>query len=271
MSEVAEETIPHVTEEALGLLPERVILLGFRGSVVHGTYRPSSDPNSVDDIDLMAVHVGPLEHYLGFRRKGQETLDRSSGPWDVVSYEIRHYFALLRKNNPNVQQLLWTPERFIVRSTELGDRLREHRRLFLSKQAFDAFNGYAYSQFKKLEKKDHRGYMGQKRKKLVELHGYDTKYAAHLIRLIRMGCEYLRYGEVVLPRPDADELLAIKDGEWTLQEVRQAAKAGFAALREAKEDSPLPARADQEAIERLLMDTVAGFHGLTQGTPEETT
>lgn len=257
-----DETIPHVTEEALGLLPERVILLGFRGSVVHGTYRPPENPNSVDDIDLMAVHVGPLEHYLGFRRKGQETVDESSGPWDVVSYEVRHYFKLLRKNNPNVQQLLWTPERFIVQATDLGQRLRTRREMFLSKQAYDAFNGYAYSQYQKLEKKDHRGYMGQKRKKLVERHGYDTKYASHLIRLIRMGCEYLRAGKVQLPRPDADELLAIKRGEWTLQEVRDAAREGFDALEKARDESPLPETAHHDEIEGLLMRTVADYHGL---------
>jgi hypothetical protein len=50
------------------LLPEGLITLCWRGSVAHGMYVPSSDPDSIDDKDLMGVYVGPVEHYLGFVR-----------------------------------------------------------------------------------------------------------------------------------------------------------------------------------------------------------
>ena len=33
------------------LPPQGLILLGYRGSISHGTYEPSEDPNSIDDID----------------------------------------------------------------------------------------------------------------------------------------------------------------------------------------------------------------------------
>lgn len=32
-------------------------LEGFRGSQAHGTYIPSDDPNSIDDIDYMGIYV----------------------------------------------------------------------------------------------------------------------------------------------------------------------------------------------------------------------
>lgn len=57
--------------------------------------------------------------------------------------------------------------------------------------------------------------MGERRKALVRRHGYDTKNAAHLIRLLRMGIEFLQSGELLVDRSghDAGELLAIKRGE----------------------------------------------------------
>ena len=49
-------------------------------------------------------------------------------------------------------------------------------------------------------------------------------YAAHLIRLLRMGIEFLRDGEMRVDRGglDATELLDIKHGTWTLEQVQAA-------------------------------------------------
>ena len=32
-------------------------------------YVPKSDPDSIDDKDLMGVYIAPIEHYLGFGRR----------------------------------------------------------------------------------------------------------------------------------------------------------------------------------------------------------
>jgi len=58
------------------------------------------------------------------------------------------------------------------------------------------------------------GYMGKKRRELVRRVGYDAKNAAHLIRLLRMGIEFLTEGTLYVERPDAAELLDIKRGVW---------------------------------------------------------
>jgi hypothetical protein len=57
------------------------------------------------------------------------------------------------------------------------------------------------------------------RGELEEQFGYDTKHAMHLVRLLRMGVEALRDGEIIVKRPDADELLAIRAGSWTYDEI----------------------------------------------------
>jgi predicted nucleotidyltransferase len=53
--------------------------------------------------------------------------------------------------------------------------------------------------------------------------GYDCKHAMHLIRLARMCMEILKTGEVHVDRTgiDADELIAIRDGAWSFDKVRE--------------------------------------------------
>ena len=41
------------------LLPEGLILLGYRGIIAHGMYVPQENPNSIDDKDVMGVFVAP--------------------------------------------------------------------------------------------------------------------------------------------------------------------------------------------------------------------
>lgn len=64
----------------------------------------------------------------------------------------------------------------------------------------------------------------EKRSELEEKFGYDTKHASHLVRLLRMGAEALETGKLVVRRPDAAELLAIRNGAWTYEEVVEYAE-----------------------------------------------
>lgn len=59
----------------------------------------------------------------------------------------------------------------------------------------------------------------EKRSELEEQFGYDTKHAMHLVRLLRMGVEALRDGQIVVKRPDAHELLAIRNGAWKYEDL----------------------------------------------------
>src|SRR6185436_7068494 len=53
------------------------------------------------------------------------------------------------------------------------------------------------------------------RAELETRYGYDTKHAMHLIRLLRMGEEVLSGKGVIVRRPDAADLRAIREGAWT--------------------------------------------------------
>src|SRR4051812_30660265 len=89
------------------------IITAWRGSIAHGTYAPSSDPNSIDDKDLMCVDILPLDFYWGLHDDymgRRQTVEIKEGEWDVVCYEFLKMVRLLKRGNPNVISLLWLPK-----------------------------------------------------------------------------------------------------------------------------------------------------------------
>jgi hypothetical protein len=57
------------------------------------------------------------------------------------------------------------------------------------------------------------------RANLEAKYGYDCKHAAHLFRLIGEGIELLTTGQITFPRPSAEDLLAIRHGKYTYDEL----------------------------------------------------
>ena len=236
-------------------LGEWSILHRYRGSTAHGMYVPPSDPNSLSDMDTMSVCVPSLDYYFGLKEYGsRQTKEIKQGEWDVVIYMLQKFINLLYKGNPNVLTLLWLDPQHYIQIKSAGQYLIDQRELFVGKHVYQSFTGYAYSQLNRMERINFKGYMGEKRKRLVMKHGYDTKNAAHLIRLLRMGIEFLRDGTVQVARPDAAELLGIKRGEWTLEQVKSEAEHLFAHAEEGYKRSSLPEKPDFEAVHRLALE-----------------
>ncbi|MEN6535526.1 MAG: nucleotidyltransferase domain-containing protein [Bryobacteraceae bacterium] len=94
------------------------------------------------------------------------------------------------------------------------------------------------------------------RAKLEANWGYDTKHAGHLVRLTRMCREILETGKVIVRRPDADELLAIRRGAWTYEQLREWQATEDAALEEVAAKSNLPKSPDVEAIDRMCVELI---------------
>lgn len=233
------------------------ILHAYRGSIAHGMYEPSSNPNSIDDKDTMAFCVPSVEHYLGLSQYGSRgTREIKAGEWDIVIYEARKAVGLLEGGNPNVLAILWLEPNYYIHVSDAGRLLLDHRDLFVGRHVYKPFIGYATQQLYKMEHGAFNGYMGERRKRLVKQHGYDTKNAAHLIRLLRMGIEFLRDGELNVLRHDAVELLAIKHGEWSLEKVKAEAERLFRRAEDVYDRSTLPARPDHERVNELCVAIV---------------
>ncbi len=97
------------------------------------------------------------------------------------------------------------------------------------------------------------------RAELEARYGYDTKHATHLLRLLRMGEEILREGVVRVLRPDAEWLLAVRNGALTYDAVLALAAEHQARLAAVIASSPLPAEPAVTAADALLIELQTEF------------
>uniref|UniRef100_A0AAU8GFC8 Nucleotidyltransferase n=1 Tax=Salmonella phage vB_SEnST11_KE22 TaxID=3161173 RepID=A0AAU8GFC8_9CAUD len=134
---------------------------------------------------------------------------------------------------------------------QLSDSDKKRKPLFIVK--------YLAEEHKQAKEK-HRNYWTWKenrneaRHELEVQYGYDTKHAMHLVRLMRMAEEILTDGKVLVKRPDAQELLDIRGGKWTLDELLAWADEKDRYIREdLYKKTDLPRATDLDLAARVLM------------------
>jgi len=268
------------------VLLSSIIFECVTGSQLYGT------ASSESDVDIRGVFIPPQEYYFGFLNNVEQV--ESKVP-DVTCWEIRKFFKLCLDNNPNILELLFIPDEFILKTTKYWDEIIENRNIFISTKALHTFSGYAVSQLHRI--KQHREWLlhpierqpqrsdfglpsdrslvtpdqlnafteltlnysnkivqdlqidvnflnilqrekaflnanikwnnyekwkkerNPARAELEAEFGYDTKHASHLARLINEGAELLTTGMITFPRPDKDELLKIRGGGYSYDEL----------------------------------------------------
>lgn len=128
-------------------LPDsNVVLHAISGSRAYGLSTPQSD------TDIKGVFILPQKEFYGLDYT--EQINNSTN--DVVFYELKRFFELLLKNNPNILELLATPVSSLLYKHPLIERITPE--LFLSKFCRQTFVQYAEAQIKKargLNKKIH--------------------------------------------------------------------------------------------------------------------
>lgn len=216
------------------------------GSHAYGTNTEDSD------VDVRGVWIPPL-HRMIDSFTSPKVREHTVGALDVVLQPINKFLRLCAQANPNILDWLFVPDDCkLYMDRKFEAQVVKRRDLFLSKQIYPRFKGYAESHFQKME----RGvtpHLGDKRKKDVESHGYSTKNAMHLIRLARMGCEALETGQYNVRRPDAEELLAIRRGEWTLAAVKAEGRKLLARMDHAALTTKLPDRVPMEEVAKMVV------------------
>ena len=77
--------------------------------------------------------------------------------------------------------------------------------------------------------------------------------------------EILETGRVVVKRPDAEELLGIRNGDWPFDKLVEWAEREDLALEEVARTSPLPHGPDRSALDALCIRMVEkmGFNSAT--------
>ena len=138
------------------------------GSKSFGLNTPTSD------TDIKGVYYLPKEKFFGLEYIPQISNETN----DEVYYEIGRFVELLIKNNPNILEILATPDDCILYKHPLFEKLKIED--FLSKLCKDTFAGYAMTQIKKargLNKKIVNP-MAKEKKSLLDfcyvLKGYET-------------------------------------------------------------------------------------------------
>ena len=84
----------------------------------------------------------------------------------------------------------------------------------------------------------------------IGYHG-NCKHAMHLIRLARTGYELLLTGKINTTRPDREELLAIRNGEWSYERLLEEFEKLDKAMDAAYANSVLPHSVDKDKINQL--------------------
>ena len=261
--------LPKVPEE---VLVDNLILLGYRGSISHNMYIPNTDPNSTDDIDLIGVFLASPDFYIGVKdpdiskkQQEKETVEVKKEVngvlWDCVYYELQKFVTLLLKGNPNVLSFLWIKREHYLDIKEHGMMILQNRYAFLGKdRLYESFTGYAYGQALKMEHSRTEGYMGEKRKRLVEKYGYDISQAAHVIRILLTGTELLKTGDMEVFRiKDVDMLLDIKRGNWSLEDVKKLAEELFKEAEVEYNRSILPEKADHHRANIMVINILGDY------------
>jgi hypothetical protein len=95
-----------------------------------------------------------------------------------------------------------------------------------------------------------------KRAVLEAKYGFDAKFAMHLVRLLRECREILTEGTIHVRRPDAAELLAIRNGAWSYDYLMSWAAEQDAELWEMGKASSLPHSPDRVALDKLCQEIV---------------
>lgn len=365
-------------------LLDNTILLTLSGSRAYGMHNDNSD------IDLHGVLIPDREYIFGFNKRCEQynsseemkvfvpllepNLQRIAQETKLEGtvYAIQKFFALASDCNPNLIQTIFCEKDCILKSTPLGDKLIEHRDMFLSKNARFRFSGYAMQQLKRLQ--SHRQYLlspmteppnrsdfglketyeipkaellaaraavakqldcwsdgfihgveestkmriresiaqllaelkvmenhrlqlactklgfdsnfigyfqkeheyfracqdwdkyqkwqrdrNPERAKMEAEFGYDGKHASHLVRLMRMCIEILRDGQVLVKRPDAQELLQIRNGLWTYERLIEYAAEMDAEAANLYQTSSLRKVPDINFLDNLCMELVEEF------------
>ena len=101
---------------------------------------------------------------------------------------------------------------------------------------------------------------GDRARAAMNNEGIDWKAISHAVRVARQAIELLTTGKITFPRPDAVELLAIKQGKIPYDEVEPMLESLVAEVQSISLTSTLPEKSDMNYVDELV------FHYYTQQT-----
>jgi uncharacterized protein len=204
-----------------------------------------TDLTHLTDAELLR-----LQHLMTGKVKAVE--------YDFSVYNIVKFFHLCMENNPNMLDSLSVPRNCVIHSTEIGELIRENKKLFFHKGCYQKLRGYAYAQLSKIRNKTNSS--NPKRASDIEKYGMDTKFAYHVARLV-LECEQILSTHDLDLQRDRELLKSIRRGEWSLERLEQWFQDKERTLEELYVRSDLRNTPDEGAIKSLLVQCLEHHYG----------
>jgi uncharacterized protein len=234
---------------------DHLILRTTVGSVVHGLSNPGTD-----DRDEMGVCIEPPEYLLGFKRfehfvyrTQPEGHPSGPGDLDLTVYGLRKFCVLALKGSPTALLPLFVTGEHQLVTSPAGEELRGLADAFVARSTGRAFLGYLTNQRRGLTGERH----ATRTRELSKVHGYDTKYAMHALRIGYQGLELLDTGRITLPmgEPQRAALREVRAGKVALDDVLEHLERVTRRLEVAAKRRDLPAEPDIDAVDAFVVRT----------------
>jgi hypothetical protein len=146
------------------------------------------------------VGFSEFEQYIyrtAAEREGKHDAPSQHGDLDLTIFSLRKFLRLAMQGNPQICNACSCRRRCVSAGRAIGAKLQELAPLIVSRHAGARYLGYLEAQRQRL-----LGERGQKKVNRPELeakHGFDTKYAMHILRLGFQGVELMTTGKLTLP------------------------------------------------------------------------
>ena len=251
-------------------LVDNCVYLTQMGSQAYGVVGTSSDVDvygvCIPPKDLVFPHLAgeipgfgrQIQRFEQWQEHHVKHPDGKDCTYDFQVFGIVRYFQLCMECNPNMIDSLFTPRRCIMHSTAVGETMRESRKLFLHKGAWHKFKGYAYAQMHKIKGKVNSS--NPDRAAAIQEHGYDTKFAYHVVRLLGEVEQIMVEHDLDLER-NREQLKSIRRGEWTLDHLQEYFAAKEKSLEAVYAASTLRHSPDEAAIKEVLLTCLEHHFG----------
>ena len=151
----------------------KMLVKTLGGSNAYGLNTPKSD------IDYRGVFVNeePAK-ILGLEKFSHVQKQETD---DIVYYEVRKFFELLRQGNTGALEILYSD--VLLETTPEFARIQELREKFVdTEKMFHCLRGYMQGE-RRLANGERTGQLGGKRKEALEKYGFSPKNATQLLRL----------------------------------------------------------------------------------------
>lgn len=230
------------------------------GSTLHGLHVLGTDDRDeigicIEDINA-AIGFSEFEQYIyrtAAEREGKHDAPSHAGDLDLTIFSLRKFLRLAMQGNPQILQCLFVPPSLCITRDARGGQLQGLAPLIVSRQAGARYLGYMEAQRQRL-----LGERGQKRVNRPDLeaqHGYDTKYAMHILRLGFQGVELMSTGKLTLPMAEQDRAFtyAVRLGQVPMQEALTLAGALERQIKDLLHDAPVQEHPAREALEDWMV------------------